>query len=234
MFPLNPLPILNTMAVSSVDGRRYYTLPDGTSYPSVTTVIGEYLPKEHLKEWKERVGEEEASKITTQASKRGNSVHELCEEYLRGNLTPKILMRAMPINVESFRKIQKELDKYIDEVNAIEYPAYSHKLRTAGRIDNASRWNKRNSIVDFKTSRYLKDESYILGYFLQTTAYSMMIEEMLGLHFPQIVVVIAVDHEPVQIFVKERKDYEEQVISAFVAKRREWEYKLKSMDRLST
>ena len=41
------------------DGKRYYTLEDGTRLPSVTTVLGAQK-KQAIMEWRKRVGDEEA------------------------------------------------------------------------------------------------------------------------------------------------------------------------------
>lgn len=50
---------------------------------------------------------------------------------------------------------------------------------------------------------------------LQATCYGMMAEELTGLNFPQIVVIIAVDHEPTQVFVKPRDLYVDRVLEIF-------------------
>jgi hypothetical protein len=42
-----------------------------------------------------------------------------------------------------------------------------------------------------------------------------MAEELTGLRFPQIVIVIVVDHEDVQIFIKDRDQYVERVEQLF-------------------
>ena len=55
------LPVLQKVTLES--GTRYYVTPDGTKYPSVTTVISK-RKKEQLREWRERVGEDEANKIS--------------------------------------------------------------------------------------------------------------------------------------------------------------------------
>ncbi|SVB33486.1 uncharacterized protein METZ01_LOCUS186340, partial [marine metagenome] len=67
----------------SEDGKRYYTDSTKTiKYPSVTTVTGLHSRK-HIKLWRERVGEDEANKITSQATKRGTLFHQHIEDYLR-------------------------------------------------------------------------------------------------------------------------------------------------------
>jgi hypothetical protein len=96
-----------------------------------------------------------------------------------------------------------------------EVPLWSAKLKTAGRSDLLAGWNGINSIIDFKTARKKKSEEMILGYFIQATCYSIMAEELTGMKFPQIVIVMAVDHEDPQLFVKDRKDYEDLVYKIF-------------------
>ena len=51
----------------SIDGKRYYVLPSGEKFRSVTTVLDGAMDKTALIEWKKRVGHEEAQKISTQA-----------------------------------------------------------------------------------------------------------------------------------------------------------------------
>ena len=66
-------------ATTTLQGRRYRV--GDSLYPSVTTVIG-HSKKKSIMEWRNRVGEEEANKISKRASTRGNKCHKLCELYL--------------------------------------------------------------------------------------------------------------------------------------------------------
>jgi genome maintenance exonuclease 1 len=88
-------------------------------------------------------------------------------------------------------------------------------LKTAGRTDLLAGWQGVNSIIDFKTSKRPKKEQYIENYFIQATCYSLMAEERTALKFPQIVIVIAVDHEDPQIFVRNRGQYVDRVLEIF-------------------
>ena len=56
------------------DGKRYYTLPDGTRLPSVTTVLGAQK-KKAIMEWRKRVGEAKAQEIVTEAAGVGTRMH---------------------------------------------------------------------------------------------------------------------------------------------------------------
>jgi genome maintenance exonuclease 1 len=206
--PVN-LPDLETV---SVDGKRHYVTPGGT-FPSVTTVLGEKLSKDGLIAWRERVGEEEANKISTQAANRGTAIHALAEAYLMNNGNWK--RGAMPTNLETFSRIKPHLDLNVGTIYGVEVPLWSDKLKTAGRTDLLAGWRGINSIIDFKTSRRIKTEDHIESYFLQATCYSMMAEERTGMKIPQIVIIIAVDHEETQVFVKERDKYVQRVLGIF-------------------
>ena len=114
----------------NVDGKRLYVTPDGEKYPSVTTVLSDYK-KDAIVAWRKRVGNEQANKISTQASRRGTKVHKLCEDYLNNELTFK---GYTPDNVDMFKTIQPILNE-IELVYAQERTLFSHHLKTAGRVD---------------------------------------------------------------------------------------------------
>ena len=64
------------------DGKRYYVTAQGNKYPSITTLLGN-LSKQGIIEWRARIGEVEANKISRQASSRGTRVHSICESYIQ-------------------------------------------------------------------------------------------------------------------------------------------------------
>lgn len=194
-------------------GQRRYQLPDGSLVPSVTTVLSS-LDHGHLDEWRKRVGEAEANKISNQAKNRGTAIHKLAEDYL---LNKEDYDRgAMPINRYDFNHhIKPFLDNHVDNILGIEYPLYSKRLKTAGRTDLIAQWKGVNSIIDFKTSRKPKKDEWIKNYFLQATCYSLMLQELTGIACPDIVILISVDNDDPQVFHKKRKDYIEEVVRIF-------------------
>jgi len=192
-------------AETTPEGRRYIT-PEGESYASVTTVLTEYN-KKAIMEWRERVGEEEANKVSAQASSRGTRVHSLCETYLKNELSPMKLSTMMPDAKELFYKIKPFLDTHIGRVYALEQALYSDELRIAGRVDCIAEWDDKLSVIDFKTASKEKNEDWIENYFMQSSAYAEMFEERTGKPIDQIVVAIAVANGNPQIFVKEKQDY---------------------------
>lgn len=195
-----------------LDGERRYITPAGI-FPSVTTVLGHKTDKTALDQWKARIGKEEADKVLRQAGTRGTAIHSLCEDFLMNREID--VRRVMPANLMTFKIIRPILEKNIDLVYGIETPLYSKTLKTAGTSDLLASFNNVNSIVDFKTSKREKKEEWILNYFLQATVYSMMAEELTGMKFPQIVIIIANDNYESQVFVKNRDDYKEKVLELF-------------------
>lgn len=211
-FKHNFVPAID-IKTETIDGKRYYVLPNGDKFRSVTTVLSEKLDKTALLEWRKKVGEEEAQKISTQAARRGTSVHSIAEKYVLNE--DNYIRDAMPSGVDSFLSLQTLLDKHVDNILGVEIPLYSVALNTAGRCDLIAEFDGVPSVIDFKTSRRLKKEEWIESYFLQTTVYSMMFEWMYKISIPQIAIMIAVDHEEPQLFVKDRKQYVEKVLEIF-------------------
>lgn len=193
-------------------------MPGGARYASVTTQIGEASDHTKLDEWRRRVGEEEANRVSEQAKRRGTRFHSIAESYLRNE--PCFPAGATPADIQNFRNAREVLDDRVGVVQGIECPLYSHTLKTAGRSDVVAEFDGFRSIIDFKTSKNPKQESWILGYFVQAATYAAMYGELTGNLIPQIVIIIAVDHDLPQVFVKRSVDYHERVLDVFCRKLR--------------
>ena len=195
-------------AVTSETGRLYET-PDGVKYPSITTVLS-ILSEDGIRKWKERVGEEEAAKISYRASTRGTAVHEIIEKYIdnienfKDGFTPNV--------IASFLDVKPVLDTRIGRVFAQESPLYSKHLGVAGRVDCVAEFEGVLSIIDFKTSRKLKKKEYITNYFMQESAYAIMWEERTGMPITQLVTIIAVDDEMPQVFIEHRDNWDKKLV----------------------
>tara|TARA_Y100000114_G_scaffold139860_1_gene144254 strand:- start:23 stop:709 length:687 start_codon:yes stop_codon:yes gene_type:complete len=186
-------------------GRRYIT-PSGDAYPSVTTVLSEYNKKAIL-EWRQRVGAEEANKISRVAANRGTRVHSLCENYLLNKLTELKEQSLMPDVKQMFSSIKPIMDTNIGDVYATEQALYSNVMKLAGRVDCIADWQDELAVIDFKTSSKPKKEEWITNYFMQCAAYAEMFTELTNKPVNKLVVLIAVHDEEPQFFVKEKKDY---------------------------
>ena len=206
-----------SLTTQTINGQRYYVLPDGvTKLKSVTTILSEKLDKTALLEWRKRVGEEEANRISAQSTRRGNSIHKIAERYVLNE--ENIYQNEMPVNVESFQPIKSALDAHVDNILGVELPLCSKALGCAGRTDLVAEYDGKVSIIDFKTSKKLKKEEWIESYFLQSTVYSMMFERLYSISVPQIVIILTVDNEKTpQTFVMERSRYVNKVIELFTS-----------------
>ena len=194
----NPLGDIELNTVTE-NGKRCYLTPTGEKYPSVTTVLSNYK-KDGIIKWRKRVGEKEANKISTKASRRGTKVHKLCEDYLNNE---SAFQGYTPDNVDMFKTIQPTLNE-IEVVYAQERTLFSHHLKTAGRVDCVGKFRGKTHIIDFKTSNKPKKWEWIDNYFMQGSAYSVMWEEMTGVPVPYIAIIIAVADDTPQVFVENR------------------------------
>jgi genome maintenance exonuclease 1 len=204
------------LTTETIDGQRHYVLPDGvTKLKSVTTIIGEKTDKTALMEWRKRVGEAEAQKISVQAARRGTAIHSIAERYVL-NEDKFYGEKEMPINIESFKPIKEILDDHVDNILGVEIPLYSKALGCAGRTDLIAEYDGTLSVIDFKTSKRLKKAEWIENYFIQATVYSMMFEWTYKFAVPQIVIIISVDDEKTpQVFKLERSQYVDRVLEIF-------------------
>ena len=175
----------------TVDGKRYYTAEgqeDEFRYPSVTTVTGLYN-KEQIKLWRKRVGEKKANKITKQATKRGTSFHQYIEDYLRKEKEfiefDNVLQEGM------FKAVQPVLDEIVPI--ALEAPLYSNQLQMAGRVDCVGIFAGALSIIDFKSSSKPKEEYMAKQWFIQMTAYAIMVEELTGKPVEEITAIVGIE-----------------------------------------
>ena len=200
---------------------RHYVDPEGNQYPSITTVLS-ILSREAIQKWRERVGEEEANRISRVASSRGTKIHHIIEKYIQND--SEYLSGEMPHNIQTFRDIQPAVDENLSKIYSIEAPLYSKHLGVAGRVDCVGVWNGKDSIIDWKTSRKEKKKEWISNYFMQAAAYAIMWEERTGQPIKQLVVAIAGDMGP-QIFIEDRDNYTEELINTITKYKREkfWE-----------
>ena len=147
-----PKKIPDLQSVTLPNGKRSYTLPDGSSVPSVTTVLGA-MKKKAIMEWRRRVGEEEANRISKKATGRGTNVHKICENYL--NNEKDYLKGIMPDAIEMFHSIKPYLNK-INNIHYQEQALWSKQLGMAGRVDCIGEYDGVLSSIDFKTSKKIK------------------------------------------------------------------------------
>lgn len=182
------------------DGTRVYKTPSGSAYPSVTTVTGLHSAK-GIAEWRKRVGNEEANKISGRASARGTRIHQYCEDYLRGNI-----FEADMFDLEMFNSIKPLLDQ-IDNIHCLEDQLYSDHLQVAGTVDCIAEFQGKLSVIDFKTASRPKDRDDIYNYFMQAAAYAVAFEEQTGIPIGRLVIIMAIDNDDPRWFIEKRDNW---------------------------
>lgn len=182
------------------DGTRLYKTPSGFAYPSVTTVTGLHTAK-GIAQWRARVGNEEANRISGRAAARGTKVHQLCEDYLLGTLDEPDMFHK-----EMFDSIRPLLEQ-IDNIHCLEDPLYSDHLQVAGTVDCIAEFQGKLSVIDFKTSSRPKDRDDIHNYFMQTSAYAVAFEERTGIPIGRMVIIMAVEDDDPRWFIEKRDNW---------------------------
>ena len=190
-----------------INGHRFYEI-DGKNYPSVTSVLS-LRKTEGLTKWRESIGEKVANFEMRRCANRGKSLHTLVEQYLN-NETPSI-RDVLPLGL--FKLMKPYLDQ-INNIRLVEEIMYSPNLTIAGQVDCVAEYNGKLSVIDFKTANKERIEEWVDNYFLQCTAYSMMYAETYNESIEQIVVLMAAEDGSMKAFVKEPKDYEDELQKA--------------------
>jgi len=186
------------------NGIRLYNLPSGDWVPSITSVTSFYNRQIFVK-WRERVGLEEANRITKKATARGTDFHQVCQDYLEN----KELNwdDYQPMTKFMFHHAKPYLDK-INNIHAIERTLYSEYFGLAGRVDCIAEYDGELAVIDFKTSEKIKPEKWIENYFVQEMFYAAAYYELTNIVPVKLITIMVTPGGEVEIFDKRNKgDY---------------------------
>jgi genome maintenance exonuclease 1 len=153
------------------DRKRHYETPDGRQVPSVTTVLSATKDMTHLMEWRKRVGEQEAQRISTESANIGTVMHKSLEKHVKGeDRTPGSNLIQQKAHTMANVIIDNGLND-VSEVWGSEVSLYYPELY-AGTTDLVGVFKGAPAIMDFKQSRRLKKKEWVEDYFLQLVAYA--------------------------------------------------------------
>lgn len=159
---------------------EFFPVTDGkfeVRYPSVTRVLGDTSDKSFLIAWKERIGEEEANRISKESAEFGDALHMCIENYLLG--VPQEIPKSR-VGM-TFKNILTKLKPKNIEVVGIEVPMQSKTLGVQGRCDFIAFIDGELCILDWKSKKNLPvRRDWINDYFLQCTAYALCFKEHTG------------------------------------------------------
>ncbi len=197
------------------DGVRFYKLPKTDKYyPSVTSITS-FKNAKFFKEWRTKIGEDEANRITARATQRGTAFHSIAEDYINGELDLEKYLENNPLSVRMFQSAKDTLNR-INNIHCLESFLYSHYLGLAGRVDCIAEFDGELAVIDFKTSTKEKKEDYIEHYFVQETAYAAMFLERTGIEVKKIVTLIATEEGSIQVFQKHNLDDYLQLLKSYI------------------
>ena len=199
MFNHVPVEIGKLVQVNARGG-RYYETPTGAKYPSVTSVTRLHN-QESIQAWKDKVGEEEANKISRRALARGNTIHSLAEKYLLNEGD-----KSDDFTRSDFGQMIPYLNK-INNIHCLETQLYSDHLQTAGTVDCIGEYDGKLTVIDFKTSAKLKKREWVKDYFMQCSAYAVMFEERTGTPIERLLLIINVEDEGIQLMDSKRDEH---------------------------
>ena len=197
------------------DGVRFYKLPKTDKYyPSVTSITS-FKNAAFFSKWRNKIGEDEANRITARATQRGTAFHSIAEDYINGELNLDKYLDNNPLSVRMFQSAKDTLNR-IDNIHCLESFLYSHYLGLAGRVDCIAEFDGELAVIDFKTSTKEKKEEHIENYFVQETAYAAMFLERTGIEVKKIVTLIATEEGSIQIFQKHNLDDYLQLLKSYI------------------
>ena len=187
----------------TIDGVRYYSVPDEEELLKLVSItsVTSHFNKDIFVNWRKKVGNEEADRITKAATTRGTGMHTLTEHYLSND---EVLPEVPPMSDFLFKISKGELNK-IDNIYSLEGALYSKQLGIAGTVDCIAEYDGELSIIDFKTSKKPKPKKWIEHYFVQAMAYGCMLYEMKGIPIKKLVIIMACENGECVIYEERDK-----------------------------
>lgn len=199
----------------TIDGVRYYKVPDDEELLKLVSItsVTSHFNKEIFVNWRKRVGDAEADKITRKATSRGTDMHTLVENYLYNRELPSV----QPISDYLF-KIAKPALGRINNIHTLEGSLYSKYLGVAGTVDCIAEFDGELSIIDFKTSKKPKPREWIDHYFVQCCAYACMLHELTGIPVKKFVIIMACENGEVEVYEERDKKKYVKLLTQYIKK----------------
>ena len=194
----------------TIDGVRYYDVTDGDKLLKLVSItsVTSHFNREIFINWRKKIGEEEAQKITKAATSRGTDMHSLVENYLYNKTLPSV----PPLPDFLFKIAKAELNK-INNIHCLEGALYSLQLGVAGTTDCIAEYDDELAVIDFKTSKKPKPREWIENYFVQAMFYGMAYYEMTGTPIKKLVIIMACENgESVVYEERDLKKYMKLVV----------------------
>ena len=197
----------------TIDGVRYYKVPDAEELlrlVSITSVTS-HKNRNFFAKWRKKVGEEEANKITKQATSRGTDMHTLVEYHLKNENLPEV----QPLSEFLFKIAKPDLNR-INNVYTLEGSLYSKVLGVAGTVDCIAEFDGELAIIDFKTSKKPKPREWIEHYFVQCVAYACMFYELTEIPVKKLVIIMACENGECVVYEERDKSKYIKLLTEYI------------------
>ena len=199
-FDIQLLPCLQAKSVRD-SGNQYYVDIMGDRLPSVSTILNATKPKEdreRLVNWRQRVGTDEANRISSTASRRGTQTHKHIQRYLLGEDTP------CPDASRPYWESIKPVLQNIDIVRLVESPVFHYDLSYAGIVDCVASYKDIPCVCEWKTADKPKGSiERLFDYPLQLSAYLGAVNHYYqdcGVKLDHALLVVAIPEQQAEVF----------------------------------
>ena len=198
----------------NINHRRHYVDEQNNIYYSVTSVVGhgkdfsgwhKYLSERYNVSLEAGVAIGEY--VKQNAGIQGTKLHSACEDYLNNELQYRPIDLLPKAHFDNLRPL---LDR-INNIKGQEIQMFSKNMGLAGTVDCVAEFDGVPCIIDFKTSRKIKDEKDIESYFMQATAYSLMWEENTGEKIEDIRILMTAETGDTHVYEATRDNYIERL-----------------------
>ena len=171
-----------------------------------------------LENWRKRVGEEEAERITEQAKEIGLTMHEYIENSLK-KITGISHLNSLPLpNLTNHKYhelgsylgnliLKEALKDKLTEIWGMESRLY-YKDLYKGITDLVGVYEGDPCIIDFKCKRSYRKKEWMVKHFSQLTAYGMAHNKMCGTDIKKGIVFVATQKKEFQKFVIEGREWD--------------------------
>ncbi|USV41132.1 exonuclease [Xanthomonas phage BUDD] len=183
-------------------------------YPGVTRVLSGTKDMTGLDAWRDRVGHEEADRIVAESKAIGSSLDKIFNDSLESVINQVPFEESLYENDVGYR-LYGQLKPYLKRTQpvAVQMKVWSDHMKMMGYLDCLGLYDNVLTLIDCKNSKKEKREEYLEDYYLQCTAYSMMLYDMLGIKIKQMALFIARRDSPFpQIIVRDIKPFVPMVL----------------------
>ena len=181
---------------------------------SISRILGHVFDGEEdfLKAWRERVGEEEARRISEASTRRGTALHTKLEDYLLNNSTDLVFTEEMTTDQKQFEvfiqrlfnQLRPLLSKKVSKIHGMEIPLVSPTLMAGGRLDLLCEYAGKLTLADFKSSdkKISISSDKAKKYFAQMIFYAIILFELTGIQVEQVALLVATEAgTPQELFI---------------------------------